>query len=123
MKARTYVEAIHRLRSAGVDEKKIGDNLVAHLKSRGALKLLPGILTELRAYEARMRSVEATVETAKESGASTALAGAKDAGITATKAVVNPSLISGWRARAKGILVDHSGKRALLDLYRKVADA
>lgn len=120
MKAATYAKALHRLSKADKDEAKLAENLVAHLRARGGLKLLPGILTELRAYEARLRKVAPQVEAASEKEAHAALVEAKKFGIEAKRAEINPSLIRGWRARSGGTSVDHSGKRALIDLYRNI---
>lgn len=118
----TYAHAIERLIASGMPEGKIGDNLVAHLKSRGRLKLLPSILAELEASKARNASVVAHVEVAHEKDKAGAIASAKEAGINAEHASVNHSLISGWRAQSKGLLADRSGKRALLDLYRNIGN-
>ena len=123
MKASTYAHAINRLIEAGNDEKKLGDTLMAHLKESGRLKLLPGILAELNASALRNASVADSVEVAHESDAPAALAAAKAEGVEASKAHVNHTLLSGWRARSKGTLIDRSGKRALIDLYRKIANA
>ena len=123
MKAATYAHAITRLIEAGNDEKKLGDTLVAHLQESGRMKLLPGILAELKASGARNASIAPSVEVAHEHDAHAALTSAKAGGIDAPKAHVNHTLLSGWRARNKGTLIDRSGKRALIDLYRKIANA
>ncbi len=123
MKASTYAHAIHRLIESGSDEAKLGDTLVAHLKASGRMKLLPGILAELNANAKRGAMVADTVEVAHEADAHVALAEAKTLGVIASKAHVNHTLLSGWRAKSKGTLVDRSGKRALIDLYRKIANA
>lgn len=123
MKAATYAKALHRLSKAEKDQAKLAENLVAHLRARGGLKILPGILTELRAYEARLRKSGALVEAASEKEAHTALAEAKKFGIEAEKAIINPSLIRGWRARSGGTSVDRSGKSALIELYRNIVQS
>ncbi len=123
MKAATYAHAISRLIASGTDEGKLGDTLVAHLKASGRMKLLPGILAELTATKARNASVAPSVEVAHEKDAAAALLEAKAEGVHAEKAQVNSSLLSGWRAKSKGTLIDRSGKRALIDLYRKIANA
>ena len=71
---------------------------ITHLKRTGRLKLLPQVLRELRAEEARQERLAPKKETAKE----------------------NPSLISGYRTIENGVLTDRSAKRALLDIYQKV---
>ncbi|HRH23969.1 MAG TPA: hypothetical protein PK109_00020 [Candidatus Paceibacterota bacterium] len=122
MKAATYAKAIDRLVEAGTDQAKLAENLLKNLSATGRMKLLPGILGELKAYEARRQAVAPRVEVAHEKDASAALAAAKAEGITAEKAHVNHSLIRGWRARSRGTLVDRSSKRALIDLYRRIAN-
>ena len=96
------------------------DKLVKELKDRGELKQLSGILRSARKESARQRSLAPVVEVGRAEDADAALRAASAAGIDARKAVVNPTLIRGWRARARGMLVDRSGKRALVDLYRNV---
>ncbi len=74
------------------------EQLKAHLEKTGRLKLLPRILRELKATEARELLLAPRKETAKE----------------------NPSLISGWRSIENGVLTDNTGKRALLEIYQKI---
>ncbi|HEX7651094.1 MAG TPA: hypothetical protein VF439_00020 [Candidatus Paceibacterota bacterium] len=96
------------------------EKLVKELKDRGELKQLPGILRSARKESARQRSLAPVVEVGRAEDADAALRAASEAGINAVRAAVNPTLIRGWRARAAGVLVDRSGKRALVDLYRRV---
>ncbi len=72
------------------------DELKAHLERTGRMKLLPAILRELKERAALEATRAPKKETAKE----------------------NPSLISGWRSLENGILEDHTGKRALLHIYK-----
>ena len=74
------------------------DTLTAHLARTGRTKLLPKILRELKAREAREFGQNMKKETVLE----------------------NPSLISGWRSIENGVLTDTTGKRALLEIYQKV---
>ena len=74
------------------------EDFIAHLKRTGRLKLLPQVLRELRRDEARTKKFAPRRETAVE----------------------NPSLISGWRTIENGILTDHTGKSALIDMYKKI---
>lgn len=117
---RAYAQAIKAQVSKGADESALFSNLIAHLKAKGRVKLLPKILAELRSQEARTRSTEATLEVASEKESENALKAARDLGFDAAKADVNPTLITGWRVRKGGTLVDASGKRTLLDLYRRI---
>lgn len=69
---------------------------IAHLKRTGRMKLLPQVVRELRTEEARTKKLAPRRETAGE----------------------NPSLISGWRTLKNGVLTDHTGKSALIDIYK-----
>ncbi len=123
MRAATYADALtHAAGSEGADEAKLVSGLIAHLKESGRMKLLPGILLELKRAAARRATLAPSVEAASEGEAKGALAAAAAAGIHAKEVRVNPSLISGWRARGGGTLIDQSGKQALVDLYRHITN-
>jgi len=96
------------------------EKLIQGLKARGELNRLPGILRSLKKEAARGAALAPVVEVGRAEDAAHAVSAARAAGITAENAKVNPSLIRGWRARAAGTLVDRSGKRALIDLYRSI---
>jgi F0F1-type ATP synthase delta subunit len=117
-----YAFALSRQVAHGADEETLVRNLVAHLGASGRMKLLPGILRELRALEARQEKLAPSVEAASEGEKSAALAAASAAGISAASASVNPSLIRGWRARSGSALVDRSAKQALVDLYQRITN-
>lgn len=119
MNARVYASALERLGDSVTPDKAV-KGLVASLKASGRLKLLPAILREAKRKEAGKLATTPVVEVSRESEAKKALAQAKDAGVDAKEAIVNPVLLSGWRARGNGVLIDRSGKRNLLDLYRKI---
>lgn len=94
--------------------------LVAHLKSRGRLALLPQMARTLRRIMVEREKLAPCVEVAREKDAPTALEDAARAGVHAKQAVVNPALVTGWRARSGSTLIDRSGKRALVAIYQKV---
>ncbi len=94
--------------------------LVAHLKSTGKIKMLGGILRELRKIAGRRRALAPKVEVAHRGEGPAALRAAAKEGIRAEHAVINPTLIAGWRARGKGMLIDHSAKAALVSIYQNV---
>lgn len=118
----TYTRTLELAAESG--DKKVAEaavtKLVAHLKATGKLKLLPTVAAELRKIAARRKALAPVVEVAHQKDAAGALAAAKAEGIEAKEAKVNPSLISGWRARKGGSLIDRSGKRTLIDIYKKV---
>ncbi|MDB5237336.1 MAG: hypothetical protein JWL88_438 [Parcubacteria group bacterium] len=118
---KNYAQALKSLLSReGANEKDVMDQLFAHLKATGRMKLLPGIARELQKAQMLARSTDALVEVAHAGESAGALAEAAKLGITAEHAHVNPSLIRGWRARQGSTLIDRSGKRALIDLYRRI---
>ena len=117
-----YALALSRQLKAGTDEKKLVDGLVAHLKTEGRMKLLPGIARELKALDARRQSLAPSIEVASEAEKASALSSAKALGIEAENVSVNPSLIRGWRARSGSSLVDRSAKRGLVDLYQRITN-
>lgn len=94
--------------------------LIMHLKSAGRMKMLPQIARELKNIAARRRALGAKVEVAHEKESAGALRAAAALGIEAKKAVVNTSLIRGWRARKGDVLIDHSAKQALIHIYQNV---
>lgn len=74
------------------------EDFIAHVKRTGRLKILPHVLRELYREEAYAKKFAPRRETAIE----------------------NPPLISGWRTLENGILTDHTGKRALIDIYKHI---
>ena len=116
-----YTQALVNLSSReGAKGSALVDMLVAHLKVSGRMKLLPKILRELRIHEARTEKRGVHVEVASQADAPEALAQAAKQGISATKAHVNHDLIKGWRAKTDSVLVDHSAKQGLLDIYSAI---
>jgi len=117
---KTYAKALYDLASKpGADAGTLVESFISHLKAEGRLKLLPRVLRELKRLNARNESLGDLLEVASEKEAAHAHAEAKALGIDA-KPVVNETLVSGWRARTGSRVIDRSGKRALLDLYRSI---
>jgi F0F1-type ATP synthase delta subunit len=114
---KTYAKALASKPEA--DSKKLVDTLVAHLRETGRLKLLPRILRELKRLDARATTLSETLEVASESEKAAATKEAKEMGITA-EPTINTDLVSGWRAQTGSRIIDRSGKRALLDLYKRI---
>lgn len=116
-----YAIAVHqaRMREGATDESVVA-GLVRHLKETGRMKLLPGIVRELKKLEARAEKHAAILEVASERETSAAEAALKEAGITPQHTIVNTSLIRGWRVRAHGTLIDRSAKQSLIDIYQNI---
>ena len=109
--------------AALANDERVADQavhkLIAHLKSTGRMKMLPSVMGELKRLALRRKLLSPKLEVASEKERSAALKEAKEAGIEVRDAVVNPSLVSGWRGFSGGRLVDKTGKRALIDIYQK----
>jgi F0F1-type ATP synthase delta subunit len=110
--------------TAELEDKAVSDaavtKLIRHLKSSGRMKLLPQIAHELKKVASRRHALRPRVEVAHAKDAPAALRAAAALGIEAPKAIVNPSLIRGWRARKGDTLVDRSAKQALIHIYQNV---
>ncbi len=121
MKPRVYAQVLRNLSLKGdASDATIVKNLMQHLKASGRMKLLPGILRELKTEEAEAAALAPSVEVARKEDQKQALTAAKAAGVEVEEATVNPDLISGWRARSGSQLVDRSGKKQLIELYRNI---
>ncbi len=118
-----YAQAIATMsRETGRDQAALADGLIAHLRKTGRSKMLPGILRELTLTKEREQKLAPVLEVATESETSAAKAFLAKEGVEVETVHVNPSLIRGWRARANGLLWDHSAKRALTDIYKKITN-
>jgi F0F1-type ATP synthase delta subunit len=115
-----YAQALERLASTKtMGESELYEKLRAHLVATGRLKLLPGLLRELRKGAAQRTAQASVLEVASEGERTEAEAAAKALGVDAT-AQVNPDLIRGWKLTADGVLTDRSARHSLIDLYRRV---
>lgn len=119
---REYAQALSESLARGTDEAKLVDGLVKHLKEEGRMKLLPGIVRELKRLQTETAKLLPTLEIASEADRASSIQAAKEAGIETGEITVNPSLIKGWRARSGSVLVDRSAKQALVDLYQKITN-
>ncbi len=118
-----YAQAIATMsRKTGQDQAVLADGLVAHLRKTGRSKMLPGILRELTRAQERQEKLAPVLEVATEADTAVAQAFLAKEGVEVQTVHVNPSLIRGWRARANGLLWDHSAKRALTDIYKKITN-
>lgn len=118
----TYTRLLEAV--AETEDKATADaavtKLIMHLQSAGRMNMLPQIARELRKIAARRHALRARVEVASLKEAPAALVAAAALGISASHALVNPSLIRGWRAQEDGRLIDCSAKHALTQIYQKV---
>lgn len=119
--SRQYAQALaHLLEQADTNEEEVVENLIKHLRSRGRLKLLGGIVRELKKARMQERKKEPCVEIAREESRKAAQAAVEELGVSTYAVTLNPTLVRGWRVRAQGHLVDQTTKRALIELYRTI---
>lgn len=112
---KVYADALTSAVKKGGNEDTLVSNLLAHLKAEGRIKLLPGILRELKRMQVHEAKLVPVLEVATAAEKAVAL---KESG--ATHAVVNDRLISGWRLKSGSSLIDRSGKQALVDIYKNI---
>ena len=117
-----YAQALSRSLARGTDEAKLIDGFMKHLKEEGRMKILPGVLRELRALQEQNTKLGSSLEVASEGEKAGAIEAARIAGIETATVSINPDLIKGWRARSGSVLVDRSAKQALVDLYQKITN-
>ena len=103
---------------------------VALVQARGHKRLLPKIVTAFeRDMDARKRMNETNVTVADagviKAGADEIAEHARAIGVPpeALLFVVDDTLITGYRMRTRDAIIDASGKRALLELYRTMVAA
>lgn len=116
---KAYAQALDLLIKDGVSEADAAEKLLTHLKASGRTKLLPQLLRELKTQVKRRQKRGVILEAASPVEAKLAEEAARREGVTA-QAVINPALIRGWRLATADTLIDQSGKRALIDLYRRI---
>jgi|GEM_PF-493800 len=119
-----YAKAIEQLvQKNSHTEAEVATLLLEHLRKSGRLKLLTGIQAELKILAKRKENTSSThLEVARSAEREYALLEAQNVGMETKEVIITPSLISGFRVRKGGFLIDHSGKRALVDMYRAVTN-
>jgi hypothetical protein len=123
MNAKSYAEAFVALSKKGdAHAAAMTDALIAYLKSSGRSKLLTRILHEIKIIEKRESDRAPRLEVARTADTESALAAAHAKGLTIApnRVHVNHALLSGWRVWSAGTLMDHSGKSALITIYKHV---
>jgi F0F1-type ATP synthase delta subunit len=126
MKARQYAEALYRAAHAhhSVDVDVLVTRLVAVVRERGHLRLLPAIVREYDTLM-RMRSTtdEVHVRVARESDHAKHTARIEqdiamlNASGRPVRTIVDDTVIGGYALETNGTRVDRTYKQALLELY------
>ncbi len=121
--ARQYSQAIVRvLEKTNNDNSIVVKKLIENLRSTGRLKLISGIVRELKVIEALEKKKAPFIEIAREEDREFVVTTAKKRNLPKVIATVNPSLIRGWRSCVSGTLVDNSTKQSLIKLYRNITN-
>ncbi len=115
--AKEYAQILREL----PQDRKHEDHFFAILKRRGHEKLLPAILSAYERILAKeSKTAKEVVVVAHEKEGVKAKAHAEKFGAVDPTVRVDHTIVGGWRYMGKSTLVDHTYKRALLDLYRKM---
>lgn len=118
MKAENYAKALFEAGKNGTQTDVLMRGLIRSLKGRGAMRLLPHILTQYERLAARLRRDTPILTIARESDRADAVQASGAS--AATTVVVDERIIGGYRLEEKGVLKDASFKRHLLEVYRRV---
>ena len=126
MKAIDYAQALYALNKKDTECKTI-DGLVAVLKRRGSISLLPKILKEYQILLSKEKSEKPQIIISKTEDKETALqslsnlpGSLRKLAMTDVGIVVDDTLVGGYIYQTRNILYDNSHKSALLGLYRKI---
>ncbi len=120
-----YAQALWKMVERGMDHKKAVNALRETLREHGRESLLPRIgraFARIAARDAKKNDLVLTI--AEEKGEAAAKRDAKevlkDLGIEGDlKTQVDDALIGGWRLEGRGVLVDSSYKKQLLEIYNR----
>ncbi len=121
MKPEVYAKAMFALSSAGKNASDVVSGAVKSLKARGALGLLPKVLSAYERLVERAGTQGAVLTVARETDKSGALDASNAESDIEVK--VDESIIGGYRLESKGKLVDNSFKLQLLQVYRNATKA
>jgi F0F1-type ATP synthase delta subunit len=121
MKPEIYAKAMFDLAQSGKSADSVVSGVVKSLKARGAMALLPKILSAYTRAISKASTKGATLTVAREADSAEAL---KLSGTSSdAKVVVDESLIGGYRLEEAGKLLDNSFKAKLLQAYRNATKA
>lgn len=123
---KAYAAALWKMVEGGMEHRKAVSAIRETLKNQGRERLLPRVaraFERIALREAKKNDLVLTVAAEKEGAAAKRDAATllKSMGIEADlKTQVDDTLIGGWRLEGKGVLVDQSYKKHLLDIYNAV---
>jgi len=117
MKPDVYAKAMFALTNAGKTADEIFSGVISSLKKRGALGLLPKILSAYERLVMKASHAGAVLTVARITDREAALK-ASGAQID-TEVKIDERIIGGYRLEKSGVLIDNSFKEQLLSVYRK----
>ncbi len=123
MKADDIAHGLRKAVDAGTIPEKAVDALVAFLKRKGAMSLLPNVLhayTRIQARENRKRPV---LRVARHDDAATIIASDEIIRSLQPEVLVDTTLIGGYVLSKGTERIDASHKGALLNLYHKITSS
>jgi len=116
-----YAKAMFALSTAGKTADEVVSGAMRSLKARGAMGLLPKVLSSYERLMARIGTQGSVLTIAREADSAEAMkmSNAK----SDTKVVVDERIVGGYRLEDEGKLVDESFKAQLLQVYRNATKA
>ncbi len=129
MKAREYAEAIYEASKGKSGEELDGivSNVCALLEKKGHISILPIILSELEKIEKKRSDTnELVITVANEDDVEKQNEFIKkdisilNAENLKQKIAIDDTIVGGYELRARGLRLDRSYKRALLNMYTKL---
>lgn len=126
----TYAAGLIRAIERGTDVRTATERLAALLKKRGMLSLMPRVIHAVRTMGAQQATHSViTLTVARQSDVQAAQKAAShvihDLGLESDDihVVVDDAIVGGWILAGRGVRVDHSHKRHLVDMYQTTVTA
>lgn len=123
MKADDIALGLRKAVVAGAAPEGAVDAMIAFLKRKGAISLLPSILTAYTRIQARENRKKPVLNVAKKEDADAVLASDVSMQNLGPEIKVDPTLIGGYVLTKDALRIDASHKGALLNLYHKITSS
>ncbi len=121
MKPEVYAKAMYSLSHSGKSANEIVAGTIRSLKNRGAIGLLPKVLSSYKRLVAADRGLASVLTVARDADADKAM---QDSGAQGgTRVDVDNTIVGGYRLESNSKLVDNSFKTKLLQAYRNATKA
>lgn len=123
MKADDIARGLKKAVEAGTAPESAVEAMTAFLKRKGAISLLPSVLTAYTRIEAREKRKKPVLNVAKKEDADAILASDTSLQMLKPEIKVDSTLIGGYVLTKDAQRVDASHKGALLNLYHKITSS